>query len=68
MNALLEFLKGKQVKRFMWTTIGGFLGLIVIFLQSPEVADYWYAPFLIALITSATKEINNKFGGVRHNK
>jgi hypothetical protein len=50
----------KQAKRFYWQTSGGFLALFVIFLNSPEIAEYWFAPILIGAINGITKEINNQ--------
>lgn len=58
MEFLKTFFTSKQAKRFYWQTIGGFLGLLVIMLQSPEVASYWYAPLIIAMIQGITKELN----------
>lgn len=61
MESILNFfLKSKQARRFYWTAFGGFLGLTIIYIESPEIAEYWFAPLLIALINGLTKEINNK--------
>jgi hypothetical protein len=62
MNNFMAFLRSKQVKRFLWTTLAGTLGLFIVYLQQPEIAEVWYAPFLISLIQGITKELNTKYG------
>lgn len=57
MQSIKEFLLSTTAKRFYWTTFAGFLGLVVIYLGG---INWVYAPFLIALISGITKEINKK--------
>ena len=57
----LTFLKSNFVKRFLWQTFAGFLGLAIVFLGS---VDWVYAPLVIALLGGITKELNNKYGGI----
>ena len=55
MNYIKEFLKSTMFKRFIWTTLAGFLGLVAVFLGG---IDWIYAPIVIALIAGITKEMN----------
>jgi hypothetical protein len=61
METILEFLKSNLAKRFYWQTFAGFLGLMIVFLGS---IDWIWAPIIISIISGATKEINNKYGGI----
>lgn len=56
-KALVEFSESTIVKRFLWQTLAGFLGLAVVFLGN---IDWVYAPVVIAIIAGVTKEINNR--------
>jgi len=58
MNKVKEILLSKQAKRFYWTTLAGFLGVIIVGLNN---LDWLYAPVLIAIISGITKELNNKY-------
>jgi hypothetical protein len=62
MNYIKDFLKSTIVKRFLWTTLAGFLGLVVVYLGS---IDFVYAPVIIAIIAGITKEINEKYGNIK---
>ena len=58
MDKLKTFLKSSTFKRFLWHTLAGFLGLIVIFLGD---LNWVYAPVVISIISGVTKEINNYY-------
>lgn len=51
-----EVLVSKQARRFYWLTANGFIGLVLVAVTK---ADILYAPIIIALLNSLTKEINN---------
>jgi len=56
MNYVEEFFMSKAVRRFAWTTLAGFLGLVAIYIGG---FDMWWSPFVIALIAGITKSINS---------
>ena len=56
LNTIWSFLTSKLAKRFYWTTLAGFLGLIVVQLTN---SDWVYTPIVIGIIAGITKEINN---------
>ena len=58
MDKVKQILLSTQAKRFYWTTLAGFLGVILVGLTE---IDWVYAPVLIAVIAGITKEINNKY-------
>lgn len=55
MNYLMEFFASKQVKRFAWTTLAGFLGLAVVYIGN---LDFWWVPVVTAIVAGITKELN----------
>ena len=56
MQKVLDFfLYSTTAKRFYWTTLAGFLGLVVIYLGG---IDWVYAPVIIAVIAGISKELN----------
>ena len=55
MNYVKEFFTSTLFKRFLWTTLAGFLGLVVVYLGN---IDWIYAPVIIAIISGITKELN----------
>ena len=61
MQTLLDFLKSNFVKRFLWQTLAGFIGLAIVFLGS---IDWIYAPMIIAILAGISKELNNRYGGI----
>jgi hypothetical protein len=60
MEKIKAVLLSTTAKRFYWQTLGGFLGLLVIYLTG---LNWIYAPVLIAVIQGATKEINKYLTG-----
>jgi hypothetical protein len=62
MNYIKDFLQSTMFKRFLWTTLAGFLGMVVVYLGS---IDFVYAPVIIAIIAGITKEINEKYGNIK---
>ena len=56
-----DVLTSRIAKRFYWQTLGGFLGLVVIYLSG---INWIYAPLVIALIQGITKELNNKLSNI----
>ena len=56
MKYVIEFVQSTMFKRFLWTTLAGFLGLVVVYLGS---IDWIYAPVIIAVIAGITKELNS---------
>jgi len=50
-----EFLTTKRMQTFYWTTLNGFIGVIIV-----GVADLnWaYAPIIIAVLNGITKYVN----------
>jgi len=56
MNYVEAFFTSTAVKRFAWTTLAGFMGLVVIYLGN---FDYWWIPLITALIAGITKSINS---------
>lgn len=61
MEKLKEVLTSKIARRFYWQTAGGFLGLAVIYFQG---LNWLYAPVVIAIIQSITKELNNRYSSM----
>ena len=55
MNYIKDFLQSTMFKRFLWTTLAGFLGLVAVYLGN---IDWIYAPVIIAIISGITKELN----------
>ncbi len=55
-QVIWSFLISKTAKRFYWTTLAGFLGLIVVQLTN---SDWIYAPMVMAVVAGITKELNN---------
>jgi len=54
-----KVLMSKQVRRGLWTMLGAVLPVLAVYLGE---IDWYWAPLLIAIITGATKEINNNYG------
>jgi len=54
-----KVLMSKHVRRGLWTMLGAVLPVLAVYLGE---IDWYWAPLLIAIITGATKEINNNYG------
>jgi hypothetical protein len=52
---VIKFLTTNKAKTFYWTTLNGFLGIMII--QFGEL-EWVYAPIVIALLSGITKYIN----------
>jgi hypothetical protein len=55
---LLDFIRSTKFKTFCWTTLNGFLTLLIAFLGD---LSWEYLPFIIALLNLITKYINQKY-------
>jgi hypothetical protein len=55
-----KFLTTNRAKTFYWTTLNGFLGIMIIQLGELE---WVYAPIIIALLSGLTKFINRDILG-----
>ena len=56
MNTVKEILISKQAFRLYWQIGNGFIGVAILLLAGLE---WYYAPIIIAVLNSVTKEINN---------
>ena len=54
---IIEFLKSKQVKRWLWEAFDAFLAILIIYLTDIQIA--WAIP-IFASIQFFTKEMINK--------
>jgi hypothetical protein len=57
---VIKFLTTNRAKTFYWTTLNGFLGIMIIQLGELE---WVYAPIIIALLSGLTKFINRDILG-----
>jgi hypothetical protein len=57
---VIKFLTTNKAKTFYWTTLNGFLGIMIIQLGELE---WVYAPIIIALLSGLTKFINRDILG-----
>jgi hypothetical protein len=65
MNKLKKILLSNKAKAFYWTTLNGF---IVVIISGLAEIDWVYAPLLIAILNGITKYLNRdvlqrKYGG-----
>jgi len=58
LNNLITFFKDPKFEAFWWMSANAFLTLIAVQLTN---IDWVYAPFIIALLNTATKIINTKY-------
>jgi hypothetical protein len=52
------FLKSNTFKRFLWLTADAFIGAWIVFLTD---ISWVYAPLIIAVLQTITKELNKKW-------
>lgn len=57
MNKIKEVLLSKQARRFYWTFADGFVAFAIVWVGG---INLWWAPLVMALLTSLTKEVNNR--------
>lgn len=58
MEKVIAFLKSKAVETFLWQTLNGIIGLVVVYLSGENIA---YAAVLIPLLNICTKYINTNY-------
>jgi len=55
-KVIYDFLRCKSMKRLYWTTLDSSIGIAITYFSG---ISWLYAPVIVAVLTGATKEINN---------